>query len=144
MLLKESAIFMSIGLPITIAYLLTIISILERRNSNKPRKPFFPLRDACIAAIALDVYQLLTIFESQNGIFGIDKGTSALIVTSIMLAFHIGIISFSKRFPINGDIDEDKRALKLSVFRDMYIGLLCLMTNAVSMSALIKMAGGVN
>lgn len=142
MLLKESAIFISIGLPLAIAYTLAIISILERRTSKEPRRPYFPLRDACIAAIALDIYQVMTIFELDREFIGHNGGMPTLIISSIMLAFHIGILSFSKRLPPSED--EDRRALKLSVFRDMYIGLLCLMTNAVSIGTLISMAGGVN
>lgn len=141
-MLKESAIFISIGLPIAIAYMLAIISILERRASGEPRRPFFPLRDACIAAMALDIYQIMTIIELDGGVALLEKGMSTLLISSLMLAFHIGILSFSKRLPPSED--EDRRSLKLSVFRDMYIGLLCLMTNAVSLGTLINMAGGVN
>lgn len=140
MLLKESAIFMSIGLPIAIAYMLAIISIIERRTSGETRRPYFPLRDACVAAIALDIHQVMAILEIEKGLIDFDNVIPSMLISLLMLAFHIGVLSFSKRLPESDD--EDTRTLKLSVFRDMYLGLLCLMTNAVSLAALISMAGG--
>ncbi len=136
MILTGSAIFISIGLPATIAYALVIISFLEKK------RVYFQLRDACIATIALDVFQMMSIFELNQGTFKLNDITPMLIISPIMLMLHATAISLINRLPIN--TENHKKKITLTVFRDMYIGMLLLMTNAVSLAALIEMAGGIN
>lgn len=127
---------MSIGLPIAIIYILTIISTFE----NKKRH--IPLRDICISVIALDLYKSASLFEewgSFNEFIGVN---SMLVICILLLIIHITLIFYIKRLPKMAS--EDKINKKFALIRDAYIGICFLMTNAVSFIALIEMAGGIN
>ncbi|EKS6742304.1 hypothetical protein ACEU0D_004245 [Enterobacter ludwigii] len=136
MFLKESTVFMSIGLPIAILYILIIISSLENK------KVHIRLRDVCISVIALDVYKLASLLERGDklsgftGIYPMLTLCISLLIIHILLTLKIRkILHPSNAFKINK---------KFTLIRDIYIGISLLMSNAVSIAALIEIAGGIN
>lgn len=134
MFINESSVFMSIGLPIIILYIFTILSVVENRKMK------FPLRDVCISVLSLDLYKIVSLFE-VGYIFKKDiESSTSLVISFSLLLVHIAFIPYIKRL---SRIENDKRlSTKFTFIRDVYIGMFFLMTNAVSLLALIKMAGG--
>lgn len=136
MFIKESTVFMSIGLPIAIIYILTIISTLQNKKTH------IPLRDICISVIALDIYELVSLLEGWGGFNEFIGAKSMLVICISLLITHITLIFYIKKLPKLAN--EDKINKKIALIRDAYIGICFLMTNAVSFVALIEMAGGIN
>ncbi|WP_233094086.1 hypothetical protein, partial [Enterobacter hormaechei] len=83
MFLKESTVFMSIGLPIAILYILIIISSLENK------KVHIRLRDVCISVIALDVYKLASLLERGDKLSGFTGIYPMLTLCISLLIIHI-------------------------------------------------------
>jgi len=134
MIIKESAVFLSIGLPMIIIYVLAIIASVEKN------KFYFSLRDACIATISLDLYKIMSLIK----IDGNEINSSWVLISMCFgfLALHISIIFFVRKTS-HAAINKFGKS-KFSLFINVYLGLFCLMTNAVSFGALIEMAGGIN
>ncbi|EMO5719239.1 hypothetical protein RVW00_004278 [Enterobacter bugandensis] len=136
MFLKESAVFMSIGLPIAILYILITISLFEREKAH------IRLRDVCISVIALDVYKLASLLESGDMFSRVTGTYPILILCILLLVAHLALtLKIKKILQIK---NEYKINYKFLLIRDAYIGISLLMSNAVSIVALIEMAGGIN
>lgn len=147
MFLNENDIFISIGLPMVIMYFLVFISFFEKRKKihdegvGNQKKIYFPVRDACIVSIALDIYQIMSIIKlDRMGVF-FGAAPQVWMISSGVLISHIVI--FTSLYPFyHGRNSINRKKLKYSKIIDLYIGMLFLMTNGVSLSALIGMAGG--
>lgn len=136
MFLKESTVFMSIGLPIAILYILITISLIER-NGIRIR-----LRDVCISVIALDAYKLASLFDRGDKLSGITGLYPMLALCISLLILHITLTLKIKKLLQASNIY--KLNSRFTLIRDTYIGISLLMSNAVSIVALIEMAGGIN
>lgn len=132
-----------VGIPAMIAYLLLMLAYADKRkNGDKVIK--FPLREAVIATLALDFSVMIPLlFESLP--LGLFNGSLNLLsVTIILFCFHVSMLFYSRKFEEliarNSSSSYKKRLMELVL--PIYAGLLCLMTNGVSIEAVLALKGG--
>ncbi|WP_164465110.1 hypothetical protein [Aeromonas dhakensis] len=132
-----------IGIPAIIAYLLLILAYFDKmKNDNSILK--FPLRDAAIATLALDFSVLIPQLFEQSSIGILTDGLNLLSVITLLFFFHLSILFYSRKLEVimeyNAKSSYKKRIIALVL--PMYAGLLCLMTNGVSIEAMLAAKGG--
>ncbi|MFQ1941687.1 hypothetical protein ACK354_09030 [Aeromonas veronii] len=132
-----------IGIPAIIAYLLLILAYFDKmKNDNSILK--FPLRDAAIATLALDFSVLIPQLFEQSSIGIFTDGLNLLSVITLLFFFHLSILFYSRKLEVimeyNAKSSYKKRIVALVL--PMYAGLLCLMTNGVSIEAMLAAKGG--
>lgn len=132
-----------VGIPAMIAYLLLMLAYADKKK-NEDKVIKFPLRDAVVATLALDFSVMIPqIFELGSlGIF--NGGLNLLSVTIVLFFFHLSMLFYSRRLEElmahNSSSSYKKRVMALVL--PMYAGLLCLMTNGVSIEAILAAKGG--
>lgn len=129
----QMPVLLSIGLPLVVGYVLLIISLMEKQLLRKPIGfgASFPVRDAFIATIALDLYQVMFSVAHSEGWLYILIGLAALV-------FHVCFFWFTvklRRRKKQGDLKE-----AFIFVRDLYLGLLLLVTNATSLIAIMSLS----
>jgi hypothetical protein len=129
-------VFQSILLPITIGYFLFIWEFSEKKQ--KGRKNFtVPLKEILISVIALDFSVILPQLFSLEKEFSGDF-QQILIYTSVFV-MHFGLLLFYKKSSLlQGQYEfENLKKRKLSLVFNSYVGIVALVTNAVTMETII-------
>lgn len=129
--------YFAIFLPIAVIYLLLIFSTLERKlmnsevNDRIPKSLFFNLRDAFLAILVLDIYQMFDSFSSYA------KGESHaqfLITPFLLFTVHF---TFYIHFIIKHNYKKRESTTALKRISTLYIVTLLLLTNAVTVNNLL-------
>lgn len=141
-MISETLIYF-LAIPATLAYLLLLLSFADKKK-GKTEHLIFPLREAAIATIALDFVVIIPdMFNAFPSKFSSD-GLSPLLVSSVLFIMHFSILIASDRLKmVKQQIEaptHQKRLLNLLLVT--YIGLFCLMTNAISFQAVLTGKGG--
>jgi D-alanyl-lipoteichoic acid acyltransferase DltB (MBOAT superfamily) len=140
-LISETLIYF-LAIPATLAYLLLLLSFSEKRK-GKTEYLVFPLREAAIATIALDfvviIPDMFNAFPSKLA----SDGLTPLLISFVLFIMHFYILIASDRLRMvkqqTAAPTQQKRLLNLLLVT--YIGLFCLMTNAVSFQAILTGKG---
>lgn len=131
-----------VGIPGFLAYLLVLIAFSDKKR-GKIEHLAFPLRDAIVATLALDFVVLIPqLFDINKE--GVELSLlSPAILSMILFAAHFSLLTVSERLSIVKQqvaaTTHKKRLVNLVLVT--YIGLFCLMTNAVSIQAVLTGKG---
>ena len=152
MLKTQLSLFVVVGLPIGLFYILFFVRLMERkiyRTMEDPDNPLFfrmpiiSLRDAALVALALDFAELLQVFQEPSLGFGGAPQAYRLTLLTILFFLHIGILFtglYTERHI--GQIEYLKRSSYLKLMH-MYMALAVLLTNAVTIQHLLGLVGGI-
>lgn len=129
-------VFQAILLPMIIGYFLFILEFSEKRKEN--RKNFnIPLKEILISVIALDFSVLLPeLFSLERGL---DLNFELTVIYSFVFILHFGLLMFYKKSSMlqkQYEIENSKER-RLSLVFNSYVGIIALVTNAVTMEAIV-------